>query len=119
MIESVPVFLGSALRLSTPLILAATGEVVSERAGVLNLSLEGMMLTAAFSAALAAKESGSATVGLLCGVLAATVLAALQAVLSVRLKGQSIGVGHRLQICSRWAPPLFCIASCLAGSHVK
>jgi general nucleoside transport system permease protein len=98
MIESLPVFLGSALRLSTPLILAATGEVVSERAGVLNLSLEGMMLMAAFTAALGAKESGSATVGLLCGMLAATVLAALQALLSVRLKANQLvsGIGFNL-----------------------
>jgi ABC-type uncharacterized transport system permease subunit len=97
-IESVAVFLGSALRLSTPLVLAATGEVVSERAGVLNLSLEGMMLTAAFTAALGAKESGSAPVGLLCGVLAATLLAAGQAVLSVRLKANQLvsGIGFNL-----------------------
>src|SRR4051812_13293742 len=98
MIESIPVFLGSALRLSTPLVLAATGEVVSERAGVLNLSLEGMMLSAAFTAALGAKMRGSALVGLACGVLAATLLAAAQAVLSVRLKANQLvsGIGFNL-----------------------
>lgn len=64
MIESLAVFASSSLRLATPLVLGATGEVVSERAGVLNLSLEGMMLSAAFAAALGAHASGSPLVGL-------------------------------------------------------
>ncbi|HSS39334.1 MAG TPA: ABC transporter permease, partial [Polyangia bacterium] len=46
--ETLQELVSSALRLSTPLLLAATGEMVSEKAGVLNLSLEGMMLSAAF-----------------------------------------------------------------------
>jgi general nucleoside transport system permease protein len=98
MIDSLVVFVGSALRLSTPLVLAATGEVVSERAGVLNLSLEGMMLSAAFAAALGAKQSGSPTLGLACGVLAATLLAAAQALLTVRLKANQLvsGIGFNL-----------------------
>lgn len=98
MIESWAVFVGSALRLSTPLVLAATGEVVSERAGVLNLSLEGMMLSAAFAAALGAKQSGSASFGLFCGVAAATLLAGAQALLTVKLKANQLvsGIGLNL-----------------------
>ena len=41
------VFIGSAIRFATPLLLGATGELVSQRAGVLNMSLEGMMPTGA------------------------------------------------------------------------
>jgi ABC-type uncharacterized transport system permease subunit len=91
--DTLSVFVASALRLSTPLVLAAAGEAVSERAGVLNLSLEGMMLSAAFAAALGARESGSAWVGLGCGVITALVLGAGQAVLSVRAKANQLVVG--------------------------
>ena len=94
MIESTAtVFLASALRLSTPLILAATGEMVSERAGVLNLSLEGMMLVGAFTGAVAARRTGSPAGGLIFGVLAALMMAVMQAILSVRVRANQLVVG--------------------------
>lgn len=91
--ETVQVFISSSLRLATPLLLAATGEMVSEQAGVLNLSLEGMMLTAAFMGALGAKLSGSPYIGLLLGLGAALVLAVVQALLSVRVRANQLVVG--------------------------
>jgi general nucleoside transport system permease protein len=91
--ETLQEFISSALRLSTPLLLAATGEMVSEKAGVLNLSLEGMMLSAAFAGALGAKVSGHPMVGLVFGVGAALVLSAVQAVLSVRARANQLVVG--------------------------
>lgn len=98
MIDSLAVFLGSTLRLATPLVLAATGELVSERAGVLNLSLEGMMLSAAFAAALGAKATGSPLAGLAFGVLAALGLALIQAVVSVVFRANQLvsGIGLNL-----------------------
>jgi ABC-type uncharacterized transport system permease subunit len=90
---TVQVFVSSSLRLATPLLLAATGEMVSEQAGVLNLSLEGMMLTAAFTGALGAKLSGSPFVGLLLGMASALLLALLQALLSVRVRANQLVVG--------------------------
>jgi ABC-type uncharacterized transport system permease subunit len=87
------VFVASALRLATPLVLAATGEMVSERAGVLNLSLEGMMLLAAFTGALAASKTGSPVAGLVAGVAAALVAAVAQAWLSVRVRANQLVVG--------------------------
>jgi simple sugar transport system permease protein len=97
-IDTLTVFVASSLRLATPLVLAASGEVVSERAGVLNLSLEGMMLSAAFFAAWGARASGSPGVGLACGVLAALLLAVIQAVLSVNVRANQLVVGIGMNI---------------------
>jgi simple sugar transport system permease protein len=92
-IESLALFAASSLRLATPLVLGATGEGVSERAGVLNLSLEGMMLSAAFAAALGASASGSPLVGVASGVACSLVIAAAQAWLSVRAGANQLVVG--------------------------
>ncbi len=70
--------IAAALRLSIPVALAAIGAVVSERSGVLNLGVEGMMLAGAFAAYSAAEASGSPWLGLVAG---ATVGAAAGAVL--------------------------------------
>ncbi len=55
------VFAGSSIRFAAPLMLASTGELISERAGVLNMSVEGMMLCGAFLGAAGAWASGSPT----------------------------------------------------------
>jgi ABC-type uncharacterized transport system permease subunit len=91
--EQMAVFLGSGLRLAVPIIFAATGEMLSERAGVLNLSLDGMMLMSAFAAALTSWATGSPLAGVAVGVLVATVVAAMQAVLSVTLRANQLVVG--------------------------
>ena len=91
--DQLAVFIGSGLRLAIPILLAASGELLSQRAGVLNLSLDGMMLTSAFCAALAAWLTKSPMVGLLVGVLASLMLAFFQAVLSVTLRANQLVVG--------------------------
>ena len=71
-------FLASAVRVSTPLLLAATGETLTERAGVINLGIEGAMLAGALGAALGATTGGvwmGAGVAILAGVLMAAVFA--------------------------------------------
>ncbi|MFD5625571.1 MULTISPECIES: ABC transporter permease [unclassified Streptomyces] len=81
------------VRLAIPLLLASSGELLSERAGVLNLSVEGMMLTGAFAGAAGALASGSASVGVLTALTAGLLFAALQAVLSVTLRADQIVTG--------------------------
>ncbi|MGW0020056.1 ABC transporter permease [Rhodococcus sp. NPDC003382] len=76
-----------------PLLLAATGESISERAGVLNLSMEGMMLTGAFAGVLASVSTGSAVLGAVAGVVAGLIFGFAQALLSVRLRADQIVVG--------------------------
>lgn len=96
--ELIAVFLASSLRLAVPLIFAATGEVVSERAGVLNISLEGIMLSAAFAAAAGSWATGNPAVGLLAGLVVALLLGVAQAFLSVTLRANQIVVGLGLNI---------------------
>jgi general nucleoside transport system permease protein len=91
--ESLIVFCASGLRLATPIILASTGELVSERAGVLNLSLDGMILSAAFAAAWGSWVCGSPLAGLGIAIVASLLLAWLQALLSVTLCANQLVVG--------------------------
>ncbi|MCD0450016.1 ABC transporter permease [Actinocorallia sp. API 0066] len=81
------------VRLAIPLLVASAGELVSERAGVLNMSVEGIMLTGAFAGAVGAHTTGSASAGLLCALVAGLLAAALQAVLSVTLRADQIVTG--------------------------
>ncbi|WP_338693165.1 ABC transporter permease [Streptomyces sp. Q6] len=81
------------VRMALPLLLASSGELLSERAGVLNLSVEGMMLTGAFAGAAGAHAGGSAGVGVLTALAAGLLFAALQALLSVTLRADQIVTG--------------------------
>jgi general nucleoside transport system permease protein len=100
------VFVGSSLRLAAPLLLAATGELVSERAGVLNMSVEGMMLTGAFAGAVASWATGSPWLGLAAGVLAVLPVALLQAWLSITLRANQIVTGIGINILALGATTL-------------
>jgi general nucleoside transport system permease protein len=86
-------FFAGALRLALPVLMAAVGELVSERAGVLNLGLEGIMLTGAFAGALGAYYTGTAVVGVLAGVLAAVLFTAITSVFNIRLAANQLVVG--------------------------
>jgi general nucleoside transport system permease protein len=73
-------FLAAAVRVATPLLLAATGETVTERSGVINLGLEGMMLAGALAATLGASASGpwaGIALAMLAGILFALLFAAV------------------------------------------
>lgn len=67
----------ATLRLSIPLVIAAMGELVAERSGVLNIGIEGMMLGGAFAAFAVGATSGSVGLGVGSGMLAGAVLAAI------------------------------------------
>ena len=96
--ELAAVFIGSSLRLAAPLLLAATGELVSEKAGVLNMSVEGMMLTGAFAGAVGSFAIGSPVAGLMLGVLCVLPIAWLQAFLSITLRANQIVTGIGINI---------------------
>ena len=96
--ELIAVFLGSSLRLAMPLVLAASGELASERSGVLNMSVEGMMLASAFGSALGSWATGSPLIGLGCGLLAALPVALLQGYLSITLRANQVVTGIGINI---------------------
>lgn len=91
--DALIVFVASGVRLAMPILLAGTGELLSERAGVLNLSLDGMMLSSAFTAALVSWLTKSPVIGLAAGVACSLVFAWLQAILSVSLRANQLVVG--------------------------
>ena len=84
------------LRYATPLTFAALGGLVSERSGVVNIALEGMMLMGAFFAAYGADKTGSWVGGMLIGVLAGMALALVHAVFAVSLRADQIVSGTAL-----------------------
>ena len=75
--------LASGIRLAVPFLLAALGEAVGQRAGVLNLGVEGVMLIGAFAAYYTALESGSAAFGLLMGLVTGMVMGLIYAFITV------------------------------------
>jgi simple sugar transport system permease protein len=85
-------FLESAVRTATPLLLAACGETLSERAGVINIGLEGILIAGAFGA-LAGAGMGGVGGGLAAGVAAGAATAALFALFVVRFRADQIITG--------------------------
>jgi simple sugar transport system permease protein len=83
---------------STPLLLAATGELVTEKAGVLNLGVEGMMLVGAIAAFAAAVSTGSGLLAILVGAFSGVAVAAIFAVLTLTFLANQVATGLALTI---------------------
>jgi general nucleoside transport system permease protein len=83
---------------ATPILIAALGELIVEKSGVLNLGLEGMMLMGAFAAFATAFSSGSLSLGLLVGALAGVITAALFALLTLKFNANQVASGLALTI---------------------
>ncbi len=92
--------LGLTLVKATPLIYAALGGVLSERAGVVNIGLEGILIAGAFSAVVVSGATGSPLLGALAGVLAGALLAALLAYAATRLAVDQIVAGTGINIAA-------------------
>ncbi|MBI1814282.1 MAG: ABC transporter permease [Deltaproteobacteria bacterium] len=90
--------LNSAVTMAVPLLLAALGELVVERAGIINVGLEGMILTGAFAAMVTVSFSGSPLVGVVAAVVSGAALGALFGFAVVRHNASQVVAGVALNL---------------------
>src|SRR5918992_4918651 len=104
--------MASTIRLATPLVLAALGGLFSERSGVINIALEGKMLAGAFAAAAMTYAAdvkfgmGSASpwIGLLAGMFAGLLIAAIHALTCIKFKADQVVSGAAINILMLGVP---------------
>jgi ABC-type uncharacterized transport system permease subunit len=88
----------AALRMATPLVFTSIGGLFSERAGIVNIALEGMMLTGAFSGVLVTFTTGNPWLGVLASMLAGGLLGYLHGILTVKFAGNQIISGTGINL---------------------
>ena len=107
-IQDLGILINATLIATPPLLLAALGSCFSERSGVINIGIEGMMTIGAFTGAVVAHFTGNGWIGFLCGGLAGAVLALLHAFICIQLQADQtiagtainfLGPGLALFIC--------------------
>ena len=96
MMDTTLAILASSIRLAIPYILAGLGGTYSERSGVVNIGLEGMMLTGAFTAVAVTNATGSPWGGLMAAILAGMLLGLVHAVVCVTFRADQIVSGLAL-----------------------
>ncbi len=97
------VVLDSALRMATPLILASLGGLFSERSGVVNIALEGILLTGAFASILATYYTGDPWVGVVAGIFAGMLVSLIHAAVTVIFKADQIVSGVAINLLAAGA----------------
>jgi simple sugar transport system permease protein len=100
------ILLPATIRGATPLILAALGGMFSERAGVINIALEGMMLAGAFTAAAVTFKMANPWLGLLAGMGAGLALALVYALACIRFRADQVVAGVAINILMIGVPAL-------------
>ncbi|MBR0959810.1 ABC transporter permease [Bradyrhizobium japonicum] len=96
--ELVEAIILAVLAASTPLLIAATGELVAERSGVLNLGVEGMMIVGAACGFAGAWLTGSIFIGALFGIIAGTLMSLIFALMALGLAVNQVATGLALTI---------------------
>jgi simple sugar transport system permease protein len=106
MVETLLSILGATIRYSTPLILAALGGMFSERAGVINIALEGIMLAGAFTAAAVTVYTENPWIGLIVAAGVGLLVSLIHAVASIEFKADQVVVGMAINILFLGVPAL-------------
>ena len=101
------IFAIQTLRIAVPYLFAAMGGVISEKAGLIALALEGYMLTGAFCAAVGAYYTGSAWMGVLAGMAGATLMAMIYGIATVRFRADQVVVGIAINLMAIGATRFF------------
>jgi simple sugar transport system permease protein len=94
----IPLVLAASVRAGTPILLAALGELLAERAGALNLGVEGMMLVGALAGFVVAQQTGQPWYGVLAAGLAGLLLSLIYAGLTISLRANQVIAGLALTI---------------------
>ena len=97
-IELITSIISDASRAATPLILAATGELIAEKSGVLNLGVEGMMLIGAVSGFITVAVTANIYLGFFIAILAGMLIALIHAVLAISIGANQVVSGLALSI---------------------
>jgi simple sugar transport system permease protein len=90
--------LAAAVQSGTPVLYATLGEIFTERSGVLNLGVEGIMMVGALAAFLGARLTGDPSLGLICGGLAGAALAGVHGLVCIGFSGNQVVSGLALTI---------------------
>jgi simple sugar transport system permease protein len=88
----------AGIRMATPIVFASLGGIFSERVGIMNIGLEGIMLTSAFSSVTVSYFTGNAWLGLLAAILVGGLLGYLHAILTIKFSANQIVSGTGINI---------------------
>ena len=96
----------STVRMATPLLLAALGGLFSERSGIINIALEGLMLAGAFTSAVVTYYAGNPWIGLLAGIGAGIFISVIHAVACIQFDSDQVVTGTAINILMFGIPTL-------------
>lgn len=98
--------LAAAVRSGTPILYATLGEIITEKAGILNLGLEGIMLVGAYTGFAATYKTGNPWIGVIAAFLIGGLMAAIHAFITITLKGNQVVSGLALTMFGTGASSL-------------